>query len=67
MSGLYIRFQMITLVNITGCSPNLVCALIVLRSGLGLLMVKFHEFLIELCVCVRALYSFPDDNFSKYY
>ena len=37
------------------------------RSGLGLLMVKFHQFLTELCVCVRALYSFPDDNFSKYY
>ena len=41
MSGPYIRFQMITLVNITECSPNLVCALIVLRSGLGLQMDKF--------------------------
>ena len=35
------RFQMITWVNINGFSPNLVCALILWRSGLGLLMGKF--------------------------
>ena len=44
------RFQMITLVNINGFSPNLVCALILIlwRSGLGLLMGKFHQYLTEL-------------------
>ena len=34
--------------NINGFSPNLVCALIVWRSGLGLLMGKFHHILMEL-------------------
>ena len=29
-------------------SPNLVCALILMRSSLGLLMVKFRQLLIEL-------------------
>ena len=40
----YFRFRMITWVNINGFSPNLVCALILLRSGLGLLIGKFHNF-----------------------
>ena len=34
----YIHFQMITLVNINGFSPNLMCTLILWRSGLGLLI-----------------------------
>ena len=38
---------MISSVNINGFSPNLVFALI-LRSGLGLVMSKFHQFLTEL-------------------
>ena len=42
------RFQMITRVNINGFSPNLVCALILWRSGLGLLMGKFHYIFTEL-------------------
>ena len=41
------RFRMITSVNITGFSQNLVCALILWRSGLGLLMGKFGQFLTE--------------------
>ena len=39
------RFRMITWVNINGFSSNLVCALILWRSGLGLLMGKFRQFL----------------------
>ena len=35
----------ITRVNINGFSPNLACALILCRSGLGLLMGKFRYFL----------------------
>ena len=39
------RFRMITS-NISGFSPSLVCALILWRSGLGLLMGKFRQFFI---------------------
>ena len=42
------RFRMITRVNINGFSPNLVCALILWRSGLRLLMGKFHQMFTEL-------------------
>ena len=41
-------FRMITWVNISGFSPNLVCALILWRSSFGLLMGKFHQILTEL-------------------
>ena len=41
----YFRFQTITRVNTCGFSPNLVCALILWKSGLGLLMGKFILFL----------------------
>ena len=44
-----LRFQMITRVNINGFSPNLVCALILWRSGLGLLMGKFRQILTVIC------------------
>ena len=37
--------------NIDGFSPNLVCALILCRSGLGLLMGKFRQCLTELSAC----------------
>ena len=37
-TGQYFHFCMITFVNINGFSPNLVCALILWRSALGLLM-----------------------------
>ena len=52
---------MITLVNINVFSPNLLCALIFERSGLGLLMSKFRQILIEL----SARDIFTDDNLSK--
>ena len=45
------RFQMITRININGFSPNLVCALILWRSGLGLLMGKIHQMFTELSAC----------------
>ena len=39
----YFHFRTIIRVNINGFSPNLVFALILLRSGLGLLMCKFLQ------------------------
>ena len=59
-------FRMITWVNINGFSPNLVCALILWRSGLGLLMGKFRQFLTELSARDTPIFSFPDDNLSKH-
>ena len=66
MIYLYFHFQMITLVNISGFSPNLACALILWRPGLGLLMGKFLQFLTELAACDMSIFSFLDNNFSKY-
>ena len=48
-----------------GFSPNLVCALILWRSGLGLLMGRFHQFLTELSARDTPIFSFPDYNLSK--
>ena len=61
----FFRFQMITLVNINGFSPNLGCALILWRSGLGLLMVKFCQIFTELSARDTPIFSFLDDNLSK--
>ena len=47
-SSVHFEFRMITRVNINGFSPNFVCALILWRSGLGLLMGKFHQIFTEL-------------------
>ena len=55
--------------NLNEClwiSPSLVCALLLLTSGLGLLMGKFCQFLTELSTCNMSGFSFPDDNLSKY-
>ena len=46
-------------------SPNLVSALILWTSGLGLLMGKFRQFLTELSARDTPLFSFLDYNFSK--
>ena len=54
----YFRFRMITLVNINGFSPNLVCALILCRSGLGLLMGKFRQILTEFSAWDTPIFSF---------
>ena len=45
--------------------PNLVCALILWRSDLGLLMGKFHHFLTELSARNTAVFWFQDNNLSK--
>ena len=50
------HFQMITLVNINELSPNLVCDLILWRSGLELLMGKFYE----LCAGDMPIFSFSN-------
>ena len=52
--------------NISGFSPNLVCALILWRSGMGLLVGKFHQILTELSARDMPIILFPDDNLSKY-
>ena len=59
------RFRMITRVNNNVFSPNLVCALILWRSGLGLLMGKLCQFFTELLARDTPIFSFPDDNLSK--
>ena len=43
----FFHFQTITWVNTNGFSPDIVCAFVLLRSGLGLLMDKFLQFLIK--------------------
>ena len=66
---LYIRpyfcFQMITWVNVSGLSQNLVYVLKLWRSGLRLLMGKFHKFLTELSAHGMSKFSFLDDILSK--
>ena len=52
------RFRMITWVNINGFSPNLVCALILWRSDLGLLMGKFRQIFMELFARDTPIFSF---------
>ena len=44
----YFTFRSITWVNVNGFSPNLMCALILWRSALELLIGKFRQFLTEL-------------------
>ena len=63
---LYFHFQAITWVNINEFSPNLMCLLILWRSGLGLLMGKFCQFLTKLSAYYMSIFLFPDDNLSKY-
>ena len=58
----YFLFRKISWVNVKGFSPNLVRALILWRSRLGLLIGKFSQFLTS-CLSV---FLFPDDNSSKY-
>ena len=60
----YFRLRTITSVNVNGFSRNSVCAWILRRSGLGLLMGEFRQFLTELTARDTSVFSFPDDNFS---
>ena len=57
----YMKNLMTTLVNINRFSPNLICALILWRSGLGLLMGKFCQFL-QSSLPGTSVFSFWDDN-----
>ena len=52
----YFYLWMINWVNINRFSANLVCALILCRSGLGLLMVRFRQFLTAACDTIMAGY-----------
>ena len=61
-----LRFRMKTWVNINGFSPNLVRALILWRSGLGLLIGKFRQSFTELSARDTPVFSFPDDNLNKH-
>ena len=49
----------------TDFHQKLVCAMILWRSGLGLLMGKFCPFLTELSARDRSDFSFPGDNLSN--
>ena len=51
--------------NVNEFSPNLVCALILLRSGLGLLSSKFCQFLTELSVHDTSAFSVQVNILSK--
>ena len=62
----YICFQMITWEKVKWFSPNLVCALVLWRSGLGLLMGKFRQFLTELSAGNTSGFSLPDDSIVTY-
>ena len=58
----YFHFRMITLVNINEFSLSLVCALILWRFSLGLLMGKFYQILTELSAYDFSVFSYPNDN-----
>ena len=58
-------FRTITWVNVGGFSPNLVWTLVLWRSGLGLLMGKFRQFLTEFFTSNISVFLFPDHNLSK--
>ena len=60
------RFWMITCVNINGFSPNLVCALILWKADMELLMGKFHQIFTALSARDTPIFSYPDDNLSKH-
>ena len=52
-------------VNINGFSQNLVYALMLWISGLGLLMGKFCQIFMDLSARDTPIFSFLDDNLSK--
>ena len=51
--------------NVNGFSSNLVCALILWRSGLQLLMGKFNKFSTKLFANDKS-FLFLDNNLNKY-
>ena len=59
--SIFLFFWTKTSVNINGFSPNLIlCALVLWRSCLGLLMDKFCQFLTELSVHDTSIFLFQD-------
>ena len=63
--SVHFLFPDYNLINISGFSPNVVCALILWISGLGLLIGKFHQILMELSARDTPIFSFLGDNLSK--
>ena len=64
MTQLYFHFLTVNLV-INRFLPNLVCALILWSSALGLLLGKFHQFLTVICLQNISIY-FLENNLSKF-
>ena len=59
------HFRTLTWVNNKGFQPNLLYALTLRRSGLGLLMGKFCQIFTELSAWDMPIFSFPDNNLSN--
>ena len=51
----YYRFRIVTWVSLSGFSPHLMCALILWRSGFGLLMGQFCQFMTVMPASVAQL------------
>ena len=64
-SSICISFADDNLSKLNGFTPNLVCALILWRSGLGLLMGKFCQIVMELPDRDMSIFSFPYNNMCK--
>ena len=62
--GLHFCFWMITWVIVSGFSPNLVCALILWRCCMGLLMGNFRQFFTELSASNASIFLFQVHNLS---
>ena len=61
----YLNFWTKTLVNLNRLSPNMVCALILLRSALRLPLGKCRLFLTELSARNTSVFYIKDNNLSK--
>ena len=62
----YFHFWMITLVNVNGFSPNLVCALILWTSAFRLQMEEVRPFLTKLSARSTSIFYFQDNYLSKF-
>ena len=67
VTPLYFCLQMISLANVNGFLPNLLCALILWRSDVGLLMGKVLSIFDRSYLPATSLVSFTGNNFSKYH
>ena len=64
---LYFCFLMITWVNVSGVSPNLVCALILCKICFEIANWQILSSYDKLSACHTSVFLFPDDNFSTYW